>query len=66
MCVLLPSLVFRPSTGVSGLPVVHQLCHELEDGSGACWVVVPQLDGSLQDGHVGRIPEARVKDADRV
>lgn len=36
-------------------PVVNQLSHELEDRSGACWVVVPQLDGTLQDGHVGWI-----------
>lgn len=37
------------------LPVVHELSHEFEDGCGAGWVVVPQLDGSLQNGHVGGI-----------
>lgn len=34
---------------------MNELGHEFEDGRGACWVVVPELDGSLQDGHVGRI-----------
>lgn len=37
-------------------PVVNELSHELEHGRGARRVVVPQLDGPLQDGHVGRIP----------
>lgn len=46
----------------AGLPVVDELCHELEDWRGACWVVVPQFDGPLQDGHVGWVSAERVKD----
>lgn len=34
---------------------MDELGHEFEDGRGACWVVVPELDGSLQNGHVGWI-----------
>lgn len=37
------------------LPVMDQLSHEFEDRGGAGWVVVPELDGSLQDGHVGGV-----------
>lgn len=37
------------------LPVVNELCHEFEDRCGACWVVVPQLNGPLQNGHIGWI-----------
>ncbi len=34
---------------------MNELGHKFEDGRGACWVVVPKLYGSLQDGHVGWI-----------
>lgn len=58
--VILPN--WRCLSHQAGLPVVDELCHELKDRRGACWVVVPQLDGPLQDGHVGWVSAERVKD----
>lgn len=45
----------QETSGSLSSPVVDELGHEFEDGRGACWVVVPELDGSLQNGHVGWI-----------
>lgn len=41
---------------------MDQLSHEFEDGRGAGGVVVPELDGSLQDGHVGGVTAREIKE----
>lgn len=43
-------------------PVVHKLGHEFEDRRGAGRVVVPELDGPLEDWHVGWISTEKVKE----
>lgn len=41
---------------------MDQLSHEFEDGRGAGGVVVPELNGSLQDGHVGGVTATEIKE----
>lgn len=41
---------------------MNELCHEFEDRRGASWVVVPQLDGPLQNGHICWISTEIVKE----
>lgn len=52
----------KETSGSLSSPVVDELGHEFEDGRGACWVVVPELDGSLQNGHVGWISAVCVQE----
>lgn len=46
---------YRMINIIACLPVVDELSHEFEDRGGASWVMVPQFNGSLQNGHVGGI-----------